>query len=145
MALSLCCQFLSTGSMNRRAPHDNENKKANGKGKQNHGGKGQGHGPQRADDMERREGQAVPAAAVTPTTRQSRPVQKSMTGLLSNNVVSIENTVKGNTKVQLSEQAQKEVLGNIISPIMRAHDAGEKRTHKINMIMFSGIFIPRTR
>jgi len=37
--------------------------------------------------------------------------------------------VKGNSKVQLSDDARKEVLDNIISPIMKAHDSGKRRSH----------------
>jgi len=99
-----------------------------GKGNQHLGGRGQAPvSTERAVGAERGQGQAAGAAALTPNANTQR--QKTMTDLVRHNVLNIQNTVKGNVKVQLSENAQKEVLDNIISPIMKAHDSGKRRSH----------------
>ena len=99
----------------------------NGKGNQRLGGRGQAPlTTQRAVGAERGQGQAAGAATLTNNANPQRP-KKTMSDLVRHNVLTLQNTVKGNVMVQLNENAQKEVLGNIISPIMKAHDAGKNR------------------
>jgi len=59
-----------------------------------------------------------------------------MSDLVRHNVQTLQNTVKGNAMVQLSQNAQKEVLDNIISPIMKAHDAGKNRLNDLINLNF---------
>ena len=104
----------------------------NGKGNQHFGGKGQAPlTTQRAVGAERGQGQAAGAAALTPNANTQRPVKRTMTDLVRHNVLRLQNTVTGNVKVQLTDNAQKEVLDNIISPIMKAHDAGKNRLNDL--------------
>jgi hypothetical protein len=109
----------------------------NGKGNQRLGGRGQAPlTTQRAVGAERGQGQAAGAAALTPNANTQRPERKTMSDLVRHNVQTLQNTVKGNAMVQLSQNAQKEVLDNIISPIMKAHDAGKNRLHDLINLNF---------
>jgi hypothetical protein len=116
--------------MDQRIPINGKGSMAllgNGKGNQNLGGRGQASVTvQRAVGAERGQGQAAGAATLTNNANPQRP-KKTMSDLVRHNVLTLQNTVKGNVMVQLNENAQKEVLGNIISPIMKAHDAGKNR------------------
>ena len=126
-----CTSSNSLGSMDPRIPSNGKGSMAllgNGKGNQHFGGKGQAPlTTQRAVGAERGLGQAAGAAALTPNENTQRTKKKTMTDLVRHNVLTLQNTVKGNAKVQLTDVAQKEVLDNIISPIMKAHDAGKNR------------------
>ena len=124
---------ISLGPMNPRVPGKGKGSIAllgNGKGNQHLGGRGQGLvTTQRAVGVERGKGPAAGAAVVTTDANTQRPERKTMTQLVRHNIQTLQNTVKGNSKVQLSDDARKEVLDNIISPIMKAHDSGKRRSH----------------
>ena len=119
--------------MNPRVPGKGKGSIAllgNGKGNQHLGGRGQGLvTTQRAVGVERGKGPAAGAAVFTTDANTQRPERKTMTQLVRHNIQTLQNTVKGNSKVQLSDDARKEVLDNIISPIMKAHDSGKRRSH----------------
>jgi hypothetical protein len=96
--------------MNPRVPGKGKGSIAllgNGKGNQHLGGRGLGPvTTHSAVGVERRKGPAAGAAAVTTDTNTQRTERKTMTELVRHNIQTLQNTVKGNTKVQLSKDAR---------------------------------------